>query len=133
MHVFLKKERNNNWSGDLPLMTEVIILARIKREEEGESGQIDAILVDYVLSDVVNPALNESDKAKTRLLYIYIYNSCCHVLNLMILCALNNFFFFKITHSFFLGLLSHEILVERNFGKFVWTQCCIDTIAILHQ
>lgn len=54
-------------------MTEVIILARIKREEEGESGQIDAILVDYVLSDVVNPALNESDKAKTRLLYIYIY------------------------------------------------------------
>lgn len=105
----------------MPLMTEVIIffLARIKREEEGESGQIDAILVDYVLSDVVNPALNESDKAKTRLLYIYIYNSCCHVLNLMILCALNNFFFFKITHSFFLGLLSHEILVERNFGKFV--------------
>lgn len=57
----------------MPLMTEVIILARIKREEEGESGQIDAILVDYVLSDVVNPALNESDKAKTRLLYIYIY------------------------------------------------------------
>lgn len=54
-------------------MTEVIILARIKRKEEGESGQIDAILVDYVLSDVVNPALNESDKAKTRLLYIYIY------------------------------------------------------------
>lgn len=54
-----KKERNNNWSLLLnDIRRGVIILARYEDEKEGGSGQIDAILADYVLSDVVNPALN---------------------------------------------------------------------------
>lgn len=74
----------------------MIILARYEDEKEGGSGQIDAILADYVLSDVVNPALNAilTNRIKRNASFLYKI-SRCHVLNLMILCALN--FFFKIT------------------------------------